>query len=133
MANPFEITLPQLKQFAKEPNTKNNNLKQFDTVEALGFPFGGQQSNLKVTKGIVSGRNDGLIQTDAALNPGNSGGPLLSNGTVVGINASIIKDSNNASKSRIKFLFVIATAAWLANASTICCASAPNEMIFFAF
>jgi len=74
---------------------KKNNLKQFDTVEALGFPFGGQQSNLKVTKGIVSGRNDGLIQTDAALNPGNSGGPLLSNGIVVGINASIIKDSNN--------------------------------------
>jgi S1-C subfamily serine protease len=70
-------------------------LKQLDEVEALGFPFGGDQPNLKITKGIISGRNDGLIQTDAALNPGNSGGPLLYKGEVVGINSSGIKNSNN--------------------------------------
>ena len=75
--------------------SKKKNLKQLDEVEALGFPFGGEQPNLKITKGIISGRNDGLIQTDAALNPGNSGGPLLYKGEVVGINSSGIKNSNN--------------------------------------
>jgi S1-C subfamily serine protease len=64
-------------------------------VMALGSPFGLEGS---VTQGIVSatGRNlatdDGfsisnVIQTDAALNPGNSGGPLLSlSGEVIGVN-----------------------------------------------
>ena len=64
------------------------------SVAALGFPLG---LPLTVTQGAVSGLGrtvpiDGiarhsLIQTDAAVNPGNSGGPLLSvsNGTVVGL------------------------------------------------
>jgi S1-C subfamily serine protease len=65
-----------------------------DGVAALGFPLG---LPLSVTRGTVSGkgrtvpidglRRRGLIQTDAALNPGNSGGPLLEadTGTVVGL------------------------------------------------
>jgi S1-C subfamily serine protease len=66
-----------------------------DSVLALGNPL---ELDGTLTKGIVSGLNrtfaedsnttlTGLIQTDAAVNPGNSGGPLLdSQGQVIGIN-----------------------------------------------
>jgi putative serine protease PepD len=73
-----------------------------DTVVAIGSPFGLQNS---VTAGIVSalGRSmeapngftiNGSIQTDAAINHGNSGGPLLDmDGRVIGVNAQIASES----------------------------------------
>lgn len=67
-------------------------------VIALGHPFGLEYS---VTKGIVSSLdhkvgNINYIQHDAALNPGNSGGPLINKaGEVIGVNTFIVKKGNN--------------------------------------
>jgi putative serine protease PepD len=73
-----------------------------NTVVAIGSPFGLEQT---VTAGIVSALHrqmtspnnftiDNSIQTDAAINHGNSGGPLInSSGQVIGVNAQIASDS----------------------------------------
>ena len=66
-----------------------------DEIVVAGYPFGMQiSSNVKVTKGIVSslagiGNNYSQIQIDAALQPGNSGGPIIDlEGNLVGVAVS---------------------------------------------
>ena len=75
------------------------HLEVGDPVLAIGSPFGFEQS---ATQGIVSAKGRSLpgetavpfIQTDVAVNPGNSGGPLFDgSGAVVGINAQIFSRS----------------------------------------
>jgi 2-alkenal reductase len=73
-----------------------------ETVIAIGSPLGTFSGS--VTVGVVSGLDrsvqgasqDHLIQTDAAINSGNSGGPLLNlNGEVIGINTLVVRRTNN--------------------------------------
>jgi len=67
-------------------------------VFTVGFPL--SSTNIKITKGIISGYQESLIQTDAALNHGNSGGPLVifdeSEGDyqVIGVNVSKLKGNS---------------------------------------
>lgn len=83
---PFADGLPQVK----------------GTVNVYGYPLGGEQ--MSVTEGIISRidfasyyyRAMGLrVQIDAALNPGNSGGPALSGGRVIGVAFSVVKTAEN--------------------------------------
>jgi hypothetical protein len=55
-------------------------------VNTIGFPL--DSTSLKVNRGVISGFQDSNIQTDSTLNPGNSGGPLVMNNKVIGINQS---------------------------------------------
>lgn len=81
----------------------SERLQPGDVVLAIGNPFGVGQT---VTMGIVSatGRNrlgintfENFIQTDAAVNPGNSGGALVdSNGNLVGINTAIYSQTGSS-------------------------------------
>ncbi len=76
-------------------------------VLAIGNPFG---FNSTLTEGIVSriDREKNKIQTDAAINPGCSGGPLLNlDGEVIGISQSIYNPDNNKSNIGIGFAIPI--------------------------
>jgi len=67
-------------------------------VIAIGHPFG---LGYTITKGIISSMDHRVskinyIQHDAALNPGNSGGPLINlSGQILGMNTFVVKDGNN--------------------------------------
>lgn len=80
----------------------SKSMRVGDWVMAIGNPFG---LGGTVTVGIISAQNrdinsgpyDSFIQTDAAINRGNSGGPLFNeNGDVIGINTAIISPSGGS-------------------------------------
>jgi putative serine protease PepD len=89
--------------------TSSKSVQVGDAVYAIGNPYG---LNETLTRGIVSalGRTisapngskiTGAIQTDAALNPGNSGGPLLNDqGEVIGVNSQIASEAASVAGSQ---------------------------------
>lgn len=70
-------------------------------ILVFGYPqIQYQGSDLKVTKGIVSGKNGfrgdkATFQIDAAVQPGNSGGPIVSDGKIIGLATAILDSSQN--------------------------------------
>jgi len=84
------------------PFGDSDRLQVGEPVMAIGNPFGLEQT---VTTGIVSAKErfigsgpyDDFIQTDASVNPGNSGGPLVdSRGALVGINTAIFSQTGGS-------------------------------------
>ncbi len=76
----------------------DHDLNEGDQVIALGHPFG---LRFSVTNGIISNISHDMndiqyIQHDAALNPGNSGGPLVNQrGQIIGVNTFIVRKGQN--------------------------------------
>ena len=106
------VASSSIKQVATIGNTENMRLG--DTTFAVGAPLGDNYSGT-VTKGILSGKDRlvevsfsgttsdyymKVIQTDAALNPGNSGGPLCNiNGEVIGVNSLKLTQEQTSTSS----------------------------------
>jgi S1-C subfamily serine protease len=118
-----DIALLQISNAADlQPATlaSSDNLLVGQRVYAIGDPFGFQGT---MTRGIISAlrsvqlpsgvKIDNAIQTDASVNPGNSGGPLLnSHGEVIGITTMIASNPNGgvAQSAGIGFAIPISTA-----------------------
>ncbi len=97
----LKISVPYDLKTVKFGNSEK--IKVGEKVLAIGNPFGFRGT---LTQGIIS-RIDyakNRIQTDAAINPGSSGGPLLNTkGEIIGINQAIYNPDNNISNIGIGF------------------------------
>lgn len=91
----FDIALLQIIGYKNKDyfDLDNSEVKIGSETHAVGYPLG--QTNMKVTRGIISGQQYGYYQTDTAINPGNSGGPIIFKGKVIGIIAAGIPLSEN--------------------------------------
>jgi S1-C subfamily serine protease len=105
------LALDNVANLPSAPLGDSDSVRVGQWVLAIGSPFGLNQT---VTHGIISARERGqvslgstirikdFLQTDAAINPGSSGGPLVNlNGQVIGINTAIA--SNSGSNSGVAF------------------------------
>ncbi len=113
------VTPPNGDKLPAAPLGNSEHLHVGQLVVAIGSPAGLQGT---VTSGIVSALHrtlpgyghrliEDIIQTDAAVNPGNSGGPLVnSRGEVVGINVAILQQTQGLS-----FAIPINTVKWVAS------------------
>jgi len=100
----LKIDVPPDRRLAHLPLGRSDDLMVGETVIAVGNPMGYANT---LTTGVVSatdrtlklpqgGEFRGLIQTDAPINPGSSGGPLLNvKGELIGINTAIRGDAQN--------------------------------------
>ena len=115
------VKVPQDKVLAVAEIGKTEGLRLGDTVFAIGTPVG-LEYKFTVTRGILSGQNRmvemtsgssyygngdswymNLLQIDASINSGNSGGPLANcNGEVIGITNSKLSSSYSTSSSSIE-------------------------------
>jgi len=101
LTNPYHdiAFLRAEKEFDVEPlYLATQEIRQGQTVYVAGFPFG---MPFTVTAGVVSAASQlmegrSYIQTDAAVNPGNSGGPMINeHGMAIGITTSKFTDADN--------------------------------------
>src|SRR5690606_17125080 len=73
-----------------------NSLGEFSNTVSSGIISGLSRSIIAGSSSGDSQRIEGAIQTDASINLGNSGGPLLDlNGRVIGVNVAIAEDAEN--------------------------------------
>ena len=101
----LKIDVPTELKTVKFGNSEK--IKVGQKVLAIGNPFG---FNGTLTQGIISriDYSKNRIQTDAAINPGSSGGPLLNkDGEIIGINQAIYNPDNNISNIGIGFAIPI--------------------------
>jgi S1-C subfamily serine protease len=124
-SNDIAVLAPAQPPSVIVPAVLGGGVRVGDDVYAVGHPLGLVDS---LTAGVVSGLNrsipvpggatlNGLIQFDAAVNPGNSGGPLLNRaGQVVGIVTALANPSDQGFFIGIGFAVPIATAGGAAGA-----------------
>ena len=121
-----DTALLQLTEFPREPLQAakfgdSDQMAPGDWVVAIGNPFGYENS---VTVGVVSavgrhnpvsnGRSQDFIQTDAAINRGNSGGPLLNvRGEVIGMNTMIVSTRESGGNMGLGFAIPVNTISYL--------------------
>ncbi|MGO4688949.1 trypsin-like peptidase domain-containing protein [Brevundimonas sp. 2YAF1] len=99
----------EAKGLSQVETVDSDTLRTGDLAFAVGYPLGLDQT---LTMGVISGLNrsglgdaiEDYIQTDAAVNSGNSGGPLLdSRGRLIGINTSILSSGMGGGNDGIAF------------------------------
>ena len=93
------MNIESVGKFTPIPLGDSDTIRTGDDVIAIGFPLGSRLGReVTATPGIISAKRPdaGLLQTDASLNPGNSGGPLLdSYGCAVGVNTGGIEETED--------------------------------------